>query len=98
MPINTDPFKWQPIETAPENEPIALEVTGAAGEVYTLPFPCMRKDGAFFTEIGTKLQVTPTKWKRHHVRSRSLNPRYVKSNGAKADGRISPEAPDQDDA
>jgi hypothetical protein len=98
MPISTDTFQWQPIETAPENEPLSLEVTGPAGEVYTLPFPCMRKDGAFFTEIGTKLQVTPTKWKRHHVRSRSLHPRYVKSNGAKADERIWTRAPDPDDA
>jgi hypothetical protein len=69
-------FTWQPIETAPKAQNLRLRVINAAGEEYTLTFPCVRTQQGFVTPKGTVLQVTPTHWMSFVNRTPRLNPRY----------------------
>jgi hypothetical protein len=73
-----DPFRWQPIDTAPEGVGLTLEVIGPNGEKYVLPFACVRDGTSFVTEKGSALAVKPARWKIHFARRVALNPKYKK--------------------
>ena len=55
---------WSPIESAPFDEDVILEVTDGRGEPYRLPQPCRpTASGWVSSSKGTPLAVTPVKWK-----------------------------------
>jgi hypothetical protein len=58
-------FGWNPIETAPLDEEVSLEVTDGQGARYRLPYRCrLTASGWISSSKGTPLAVTPAKWKR----------------------------------
>jgi hypothetical protein len=57
-----------PIETAPLDEDIALQVTDGRGGPYTLQWPCRRTStGWINSRKGTALEVTPVKWRPYPI-------------------------------
>jgi hypothetical protein len=57
-------YGWNPIETAPLDEDIALQVTDGRGAPYTLQWPCRRTAAGWInSRKGTPLEVTPVKWR-----------------------------------
>jgi hypothetical protein len=57
-------FGWNPIETAPSDEDVSLEVTDGQGAPYRLPYRCgLTTAGRISSSKGTPLAVTPGKWK-----------------------------------
>jgi hypothetical protein len=57
-------YGWNPIETAPFDEEIALQVTDGRGGPYMLHWPCRRTaSGWINSRKGTPLEVTPVRWK-----------------------------------
>jgi hypothetical protein len=55
---------WNPIETAPLDKDVTLEVTDGRGAPYRLPNPCRRTaSGWVSSSKGTPLAVTPVRWK-----------------------------------
>jgi hypothetical protein len=51
---------WNPIESAPLDEDIALQVTDGRGAPYTLQWPCRRTAAGWInSRKGTPLEVTP---------------------------------------
>jgi hypothetical protein len=57
-------YGWNPIETAPLDEDVTLEVTDGRGAPYRLPNPCrLTASGWISSSKGTPLTVTPVKWK-----------------------------------
>jgi hypothetical protein len=57
-------YGWNPIETAPFDEEIALQVTDGRGGPYTLRWPCrLTASGWINSRKGTPLEVTPLRWK-----------------------------------
>jgi hypothetical protein len=57
-------YGWNPIETAPFDEDIALRVTDGRGGPYTLHWPCrLTASGWVNSRKGTPLAVTPVRWK-----------------------------------
>jgi hypothetical protein len=64
-------YGWNPIETAPFDEDIALRVTDGRGAPYTLQWPCRRTaSGWINSRKGTPLEVTPVRWKPYLDRGR----------------------------
>jgi hypothetical protein len=62
-------YDWNPIETAPLNEDIALQVTDGRGGPYTLQWPCRRTESGWInSRKGTSLEVTPVRWRPHDER------------------------------
>jgi hypothetical protein len=67
---------WNPIETAPLEVDVMLEVTDGQGDPYRLRNPSrLTASGWVSSPRGTALTVTPVRWKLHRgVRSRTGNP------------------------
>jgi hypothetical protein len=66
-------YGWNPIESAPLDEDISVQVTDGSGGPYTLQWPCRRTTSGWInSNKGTPLKVTPVKWRPyHHERSRT---------------------------
>jgi hypothetical protein len=61
-------YGWNPIETAPLDEDIALQVTDGRGGPYTLQWPCQRTAAGWINaRKGTPLEVTPVRWRSYPV-------------------------------
>jgi hypothetical protein len=59
---------WNPIESAPPDEDIALQVTDGRGAPYTLQWPCRRTAAGWINSTkGTPLEVTPVKWRPYPI-------------------------------
>jgi hypothetical protein len=69
---------WNPIESAPLDEDIALQVTDGRGNPYILQWPCRRTATGWINsrkgtplEVtpvkGTPLEVTPVKWRPYPI-------------------------------
>jgi hypothetical protein len=57
-------YGWNPMETAPFDEDIALQVTDGRSGPYTLHWPCrLTSSGWINSRKGTPLEVTPVRWK-----------------------------------
>jgi hypothetical protein len=57
-------YDWNPIESAPLDEDVSLQVTDGRGAPYTLRWPCRRTArGWINSRKGTPLEVTPVRWK-----------------------------------
>jgi hypothetical protein len=68
-------YGWNPIESAPLDEDVTLQVTDGRGGPYTLPGPCrLTASGWVSSGKGTPLAVTPEKWKPYFP-ARSCRPR-----------------------
>jgi hypothetical protein len=60
-------YGWNPIESAPFDEDIALEVTDGRGKPYIIQWPCRRTaTGWINARKGTALEVTPVRWRPYH--------------------------------
>jgi hypothetical protein len=58
---------WLPIDTAPSDEDVLLQVTDGRGATYNLPAPCkLTASGWVSSANGTRLAVTPVKWKPYN--------------------------------
>jgi hypothetical protein len=79
-------YSWQPIDTAPEDQPLWLKVVDKTPERYALPFPCTKKGPEFLTENGHKLGVTPVEWRTYFPRNVRVNPRYTRQANGWTDG------------
>ena len=61
-------YGWNPVERAPFEEDIALEVTDGRGKPYILRWPCRRTATGWINSTkGTALAVTPVRWRPYHV-------------------------------
>jgi hypothetical protein len=61
-------YGWNPIESAPLDEDIALQVTDGRGAPYMLQWPCRRTaTGWINSRKGTPLEVTPVKWRTYPI-------------------------------
>jgi hypothetical protein len=66
MRVLENTYGWNPIETAPLDEDVALEVTDGLGARYQLPYRCrLTASGWISSSKGTPLAVTPMKWKQY---------------------------------
>jgi hypothetical protein len=66
MRVLEDKHGWNPIETAPLEVDVMLEVTDGNGEPYRLRSPCrLTSSGWVNSTKGTTLVVTPVRWKLH---------------------------------
>jgi hypothetical protein len=64
MRVLENNYGWNPIETAPLDQDVTLEVTDGQGAPYRLPSPCRRTaSGWVSSKQGTPLAVTPVRWK-----------------------------------
>jgi hypothetical protein len=55
---------WNPIETAPLDEDIALQVTDGRRNPYILQWPCrLTATGWINSKKGNPLEVTPVRWR-----------------------------------
>jgi hypothetical protein len=62
-------YDWNPIESAPLDEDVGLQVTDGRGAPYTLRWPCRRTArGWINSRKGTPLEVTPVRWKPYDDR------------------------------
>jgi hypothetical protein len=68
-------FSWKPIESAPLDEDVTLQVTDGHGEPYILVNASrLTADGWVSSGKGTPLTVTPLKWRRYFP-ARGRHPR-----------------------
>jgi hypothetical protein len=58
-------YSWKPIESAPLDEDVTLQVTDGRGKPYTLRNPS-RLTAAVSSGRGTALAVTPVRWRPYH--------------------------------
>jgi hypothetical protein len=66
MRVPQENYGWNPIESAPFDEDVTLQVTDGQGGPYRLPNPCrLTATGWMSSSKGTPLAVTPVKWKRY---------------------------------
>jgi hypothetical protein len=66
MRVLENSYGWNPIETAPLDKDVTLEVTDGRGAPYGLPNPCRRTaSGWVSSSKGTPLAVTPVRWKAY---------------------------------
>jgi hypothetical protein len=62
-------YGWNPIETAPFDEDVTLQVTEGRSGPYMLPNPCrLTTSGWVSSSKGTPLAVTPVKWRPCNLR------------------------------
>jgi hypothetical protein len=58
---------WNPIETAPFDQDISVQVTDGRGKPYAIQWPCRRTaTGWVNARKGTPLAVTPVSWRPYH--------------------------------
>jgi hypothetical protein len=75
MRISAENYGWNPIESAPLDEDVTLQVTDGRGEPYALLNPSrLIAAGWVSSDRGTPLAVTPVKWWRYFP-ARSRRPR-----------------------
>ena len=69
MRVLENNYGWSPIDTAPFDEDVMLEVTDGQGEPYRLRNP-LRTHRVWLGQLeqGTPLVVTPVRWKPHNPR------------------------------
>jgi hypothetical protein len=61
-------YGWNPIESAPLDEDIALRVTDGRGGPYILQWPCRRTaTGWINSRKGNPLEVTPVSWRPYPI-------------------------------
>jgi hypothetical protein len=61
-------YGWMPIETAPFDEDIGLQVTDGRGEPYAIHWPCRRiATGWINSRRRTPLAVTPVRWRPYQA-------------------------------
>jgi hypothetical protein len=59
---------WLPIDAAPLDEDVLLQVTDGRGATNNLPNPCrLTASGWISSNKGTPLAVTPVKWKPYNA-------------------------------
>jgi hypothetical protein len=59
---------WNPIETAPFDKDIAVQVTDDRGEPYPINWPCRRTTtGWINSRKGTPLAVMPVSWRPYYT-------------------------------
>jgi hypothetical protein len=64
MWVQEDNYGWQPIDNAPFDVDVTLQVTDGQRGPYILPNPCrLTASGWVSSGKGTPLAVTPVKWK-----------------------------------
>jgi hypothetical protein len=64
MRVLENNFCWLPIDSAPFDEDVTLEVTDGRGAPYRLPYRCRRTTfGWVSSSNGTPLAVMPVRWK-----------------------------------
>jgi hypothetical protein len=64
MRVIENNYGSDPIETAPLDEDVTLEVTDGRGSRYRLPYRCrLTAAGWISSSKGTPLAVTPVKWR-----------------------------------
>jgi hypothetical protein len=57
-------YNWHPIESAPLDEDLTLQVTDGRGQPYIIQWPCRRTaTGWINARKGTRLEVTPVLWR-----------------------------------
>ena len=62
-------YGWNPVQTAPFDKDVTLEVTDGRGAPYRLPNPCRRTASGWVSSgKGTPLAVTPLQWKPYVAR------------------------------
>ena len=67
MRVLENNYGWNPVETAPSDEDVSLEVTDGVGARYRLHNPCrLTPSGWVSSAKGTPPAVTPVKWKPYH--------------------------------
>jgi hypothetical protein len=67
MRVPQENYGWNPIESAPFDEDVTLQVTDGRGGPYRLPNPCrLTASGWISSSKRTPLAVTPVKWKPYH--------------------------------
>jgi hypothetical protein len=55
---------WNPIESAPFDEDVALQVTDGRGKPYPINWPCRRTAAGWInSRRGNALEGTPLKWR-----------------------------------
>jgi hypothetical protein len=58
---------WYPIESAPFDEDVTVEVTHGRGGPYALRWPCRQTTAGWINSAkGTPLAVTPVRWRPYH--------------------------------
>ena len=66
MRVPSENYGWNPIESAPLDEDLTLQVTDGRGKSYTLLNPSrLIAAGWVSSGKGTPLAVTPVKWRRY---------------------------------
>jgi hypothetical protein len=71
MRVFQENYGWNPIESAPFDEDVTLQVTDGRGGPYRIPYPCKRTaSGWVNSSKGTPLAVTPVKWKPYAGREK----------------------------
>jgi hypothetical protein len=64
MRVFENNYGWLPIDSAPFDEDVTLEVTDGRGTPYRLPYRCrLTASGWVSSSKGTPLAVTPVRWK-----------------------------------
>jgi hypothetical protein len=64
MRVLENNFGWLPIDSAPFDEDVTLEVTDGRGTPYRLPYRCRRTaSGWVSSSKGRPLAVAPVRWK-----------------------------------
>jgi hypothetical protein len=67
MRVLEDNYGWGPIDSAPFDKDVTVQVTDGQGAPYRLPSPCRRTAAGWVSSNKrTPLAVTPVKWKPHH--------------------------------
>jgi hypothetical protein len=60
-------YSWYPIESAPFDEDVAVEVTDGRGAPYALRWPCRQTAAGWINSAkGTPLAVTPVRWRPYY--------------------------------
>jgi hypothetical protein len=62
---------WYPIESAPFDEDVTLQVTDGRGSPYTIKWPCRRTAAGWInSRKGNPLEVAPLRWRPYSFVSR----------------------------
>jgi hypothetical protein len=65
--LPAESYSWKPIESAPLDEDVTLQVTDGRGKPYTLRNPSrLTAAGWVSSGKGTLLAVTPVRWRPYH--------------------------------
>ena len=66
---SAESYSWRPIESAPLDEDVTVQVTDGRGKPYTLRNPSrLTAAGWVSSGKGTPLAVTPVRWRPYYGR------------------------------